>query len=44
MTKEEKEPFEKMAKQAKEQEKYNDNNKFTVTGETYVIYIIFYFT
>lgn len=36
MTKEDKLPFEQLAKEAKEHEKYNANNKFTVTGERYV--------
>ncbi|ODM92626.1 Protein maelstrom, partial [Orchesella cincta] len=35
LSKEERAPYENMAKVAKEQEKYNINNKFTVTGETY---------
>lgn len=33
MTKDDKLPYEQMAKQAKEEEKHNINNKFTVTGE-----------
>jgi len=33
MTAEEKEPFKEMAKAAKEKDKFNETNKFTVTGE-----------